>query len=347
MGYCFMTLEKIKNFNQLNGKYNHNYRKIDVINADAEKSGLNEELVKLDVYRDSDGVIVGKSYKEAFEERMKTLGYGEDKKIRSNAVYAFEVVTTFSREDQENVDLEKWKKDNVEWLRKEFNADPEKYGDNVLSVMYHADEPGNVHCHAIIVPIDDKGRLNSRYYVRSRQKMVELQDSYGKIMKSEHNLDRGIKNSKARHQDIKRYYTALNTTLEKELPPIIEKETAADYRNRVNELYKEASLKALALEDKNKRLKLETEQITKNAISETKKEFYEKYQKKADMFDELEREIGPIAEIKEKSRSYDYLVEGIATQSAEDKESIIKLVDNLILTGKDLKEKSKYQDKSK
>ncbi len=48
--------------------------------------------------------------------------------------------------------------------------------------------------------------------------MIELQDSYGKLMKQEHDLDRGIKYSKARHQDIKRYYTALNNTLTKELP---------------------------------------------------------------------------------------------------------------------------------
>ncbi len=73
---------------------------MDVLNADPEMSYLNEELVKLD----------DKTYVEAFNERMKTLGYGEDKKIRSNAVYAFEVVTTFSREDHEKIDLEEWKK---------------------------------------------------------------------------------------------------------------------------------------------------------------------------------------------------------------------------------------------
>lgn len=335
MGYCFMTLEKIKNTNQLNAKYKHNYRKIDVLNADPEKADLNEELVKLD----------GKTYEEVFNERMKKLGYGDDKKIRSNAVYAFEVVTTFSREDQEHVNLEEWKKNNVEWLRKEFNANPEKYGDNVVSVMYHADEPGNVHCHAIVIPIDDKGHLNSRYYVRSRQKMIELQDSYGKLMKQEHNLDRGIKNSKARHQDIKRYYTALNTTLAKELPLVQEQETANQYRLRANELYIDSNLKLMALEDKEKRLTLNSEQLIKNAVSETKKEFYEKYQVKADTLDEMERELGPVDEVKEKCKAYDHLIEGIAAQSEDDKEPIINLIDDLISIGKELKEKSKNQDR--
>lgn len=332
MGYSFMTLEKVKNYNQLKGKFVHNYRKIDVPNADPDKIDLNEELVQIN----------GKTYKEAFDERMKTLGYGNDKKIRSNAVYAFEVVTTFSREDQEHVNLEEWKKNNVDWLRKEFNADPEKYGDNVLSVMYHADEPGNVHCHAIVVPIDDKGNLNSRFYVRSRQRMIELQDSYGKLMKQEHNLNRGIHNSSARHQDIKRYYTALNATLDKELPFVKENETPEEFRTRANESYKDINLKVMALENKNQRLTMESEQLVKNAVSETKKKFYKKYKEKADTFDELEREIGPASEIKEKCKTYDYLIEGIANQ--EDKEPIIGLVDNLVSIGKESKTKSKGQE---
>ncbi len=54
----------------------------------------------------------------------------------------------------------------------------------------------------------------------------------------------------------------------------------------------------MALEDKIKQLKLNSEQLIKNAVSETKKEFYEKYQVKADTLDEMEREIGPLEEVK-------------------------------------------------
>ena len=79
---------------------------------------------------------------------MKELGYGTSKKIRSNAVLGFEVVTTFSREDADHMDCNKWKENNTKWLTETFNIDPEKYGNNVLSVVYHGDEPGNVHCHA-------------------------------------------------------------------------------------------------------------------------------------------------------------------------------------------------------
>lgn len=336
MGYSFMTLEKVKNMNQIIGKYKHNYREIDVLNADPTKKALNEELVGLD----------GKTYKEAFEERMASLGYGKDKRIRSNAVYGFEVVTTFSREEAEHMDFDKWKENNVKWLRQAFNANPEKYGDNVLSVVYHADEPGNVHCHAFIVPIDDKGNLNSRYYVQSRQKMIELQNSYGNLMKKEHNLERGIPHSKASHQDIKRYYTALNMTVARELPDVKEHESAMEYRKRVNELYKDVCLKIMGLEDQNRRLKLSQEQTVKNAVSAVKKEMYETYQEKSEHMDELEREFGSFTEVKEKCENYDNLIRGIAEAEEEQKNDFISIANTLIENGYKAREKEKKVEKS-
>lgn len=334
MGYSFMTIEKIKNPKQMMAKYKHNYREKEVLNADPEKQDLNEELVKLN----------GKTYNEMFEERTKSLGYGTSKNIRKNAVYGFEVVTTFSREDAETMDLEKWKQNNVEWLRSTFNANPEKYGDNVLSVMYHADEPGNVHCHAFIIPIDDKGNLNARYYVQNRTKMIALQNSYGKLMKKEHNLNRGVKNSKAKHQDIKRYYTALNMTLAKDLPLVNENETAADYRSRVNEIYKNASLKIMGLEDKLKRMTLEHTQLITNAVAEAKKELYDRFQEKANHMDELEREYGSYHEIKGKCENYDNLIIGVADEDQRD--DIVALLNQLIENGKRIKEKEnrKYNE---
>jgi len=57
----------------------------------------------------------------------------------------FEVVTTFSREKLNDVDIQKWKEDNVKWLKEAFNANSEKYGDNPESmqkagVLYATDQ---------------------------------------------------------------------------------------------------------------------------------------------------------------------------------------------------------------
>lgn len=257
MGYCFMSIEKVKEKGTMQRKYEHNYRTEYVPNADPDKKDSNEELVLLN----------GKTYSEAFDEKMKKLKK-YNPHIRKNAVLGLEVVTTFSREDRENIDLEQWKQDQVEWLRDTFNADIDKYGDNVISVMYHGDEAGNVHCHAMVIPIDDKGKLNASYYINGRAKMRSLQDSYGEKMSFQHGLRRGLKGSKAKHEDIKRYYTALNQALATEAPAVEKingrNETAEEYRTRVNEIIKDLNLKILSEQKKAQRLIDEMKTINMN-----------------------------------------------------------------------------------
>ena len=310
------------------GKYKHNYREMDVPNADPDLADKNEELVSLN----------GKTYKEAFEERMKGLGYLDGgKKIRSNAVMGFEVVTTFSREDKEKIDLEKWKENNVKWLKEAFNAKPELYGDNVLSVVYHGDEAGNVHCHAFVVPIDDKGHLNARYYVANRTKLINLQNSYGNLMKKEHNLQRGLPNSKARHKDIKRYYAALNAVLDKGLPEVRPDENANDYRKRINSMYVDLQLKNMSLEDKMKQEELRYSQRIQNAVSAAKKEVYDKNKPILKEADEIVREFGSMencAKMAEKVKNIDL---GMALM--DDPEEYQELLTRLENIGKEEKKK--------
>jgi len=250
MGYCFMTIEKVKTKGTMTRKYEHNYRIEPVPNADPNKSHLNDELVPLN----------GKTYIEAFEHRIKGLDYykmenGDGEKInhiRKNAVLGIEVVLTFSREEFQNVNIEQWKKDNVEWLRKTFNANPKKYGDNVLSAQFHGDENGNVHIHAFIVPIDDKGKLNASYYLDGRQKMITMQNSYGEAMKK-HHLERGLKGSVSKHQTIRHFYASLNQAVGKEAVKPEKNESIDHYYERVKEQFLMLNEKYLALELKYKR----------------------------------------------------------------------------------------------
>lgn len=131
MGYCFMDIKKIKSLNVMAAKYKHNYREIIVPNAIPELSGMNRELIPL-IGKDGNPV----DYNEAFKQKMESLEYYKDHKLRSNAVLAYEIVTTFSHEDTGKVDVEKWQEDNVKWLKDTFNLTPEN-GNCVLSVMYH------------------------------------------------------------------------------------------------------------------------------------------------------------------------------------------------------------------
>lgn len=225
MNYCILEIKKIHNLATLQKAHSHNYRTINVPNANPELANANRELVPL-----VNNAGLPCSYLEAFREKIKSLEYYKDHKIRKNNVRAIEVMTTFSRESRDTIDLEKWEQDNVEWLRSFFNKEPEKFGDNVISVQVHDDENGNIHCHAVIVPIDETGKLSADKYTGNRKKMRDMQDSYAKAMEP-YGLQRGVKKSSARHEDISKFYSRLNEKME--VPEIIPGETAIEFRNRM------------------------------------------------------------------------------------------------------------------
>lgn len=147
-----MKLEKIKTKAELLRRYQHNYRTVFVPNADATLTKNNEELISLQ----------GKNFVDAYNKKIKSLEYYNRHKPRKNATLGLEVLLTFSREDFGQFNIDDWKKENIEWLKNTFNKEAEKYGENVISAVYHADETGNVHIHAMVIPIDDKGKLNAQ-----------------------------------------------------------------------------------------------------------------------------------------------------------------------------------------
>lgn len=233
MAFSYMHISKIKNKPTINKAYEHNYRTMDVPNAVPALKGGNQELISLP-YKNGKQM----TYMQIWNERLNSLEhYSSGRNVRSNAVLALEVLTSFSREAGDTIDIEKWKEENTKWLTETFNACPEKYGNNVLSVMYHNDEIGNVHCHAFIQPIDNKGRLNASYYTDGREngisKFQYMQKTYTERMEPL-GLERGKVGSKAKHEDIQKFYADLNWAIGK--VPLPEKdELATDYYQRFQE----------------------------------------------------------------------------------------------------------------
>lgn len=223
-----MSFQKIKNLGTLTSKYNHNFRKVSVLNADYTKEHLNDVIKPMG--RNEDGTE--KTYVQAWNDRLKSLPYYQDHSPRKNAVLAVEVVTTFTKDS--DVDLKKWKQKNLEWLEKTFSKAPDGKS-NVLSMVYHADETGNVHCHAVIIPIDEKGKLNAREFLGGARKLADMQTDYANNMK-EFGLSRGLHGSVARHKDIQRYYAELNQNIE--YPSMKEGESFGDYFERVSDFFK-------------------------------------------------------------------------------------------------------------
>ena len=254
MSYCIMRISKIKSFDGQGGmgdRFRHNMRLYDVINADHAISYMNRQLIDLDAL----------DYEEAFYRNVREYEKaGIETKIRKNAILAFEVMLTYSR-DMENIDLDKWCDANIKWLNDTFNKDSlDKEHQNVISAVLHMDET-TPHIHAIVIPRDEAGNLNGTYYVENAEKMRALQTSYANYMK-DFSLQRGLEHSVSSRTAIKDFYASLDKVYKDELPKPLENESLEQYYERANQEYVNSHLNALGKELDLKR-QLEEEQ-TKN-----------------------------------------------------------------------------------
>ncbi|MBW4700026.1 MAG: plasmid recombination protein [Aphanocapsa lilacina HA4352-LM1] len=133
---------------------------------------------------------------------------------------------------------------NVEWLQR-------VYGDRVVSAVLHLDE-ATPHIQAHLVPLDTNGKLNCRALFGGRQKLQSLQDGYAAAMAPQ-GLERGVRNSQARHQEVRQYYTQVQTPpveVEVELPAVDGWRDRLDpqgYRQRAGQAVREQVAPVLAV----------------------------------------------------------------------------------------------------
>ncbi|MBY5949308.1 MobV family relaxase, partial [Photobacterium rosenbergii] len=182
-------------------------------------------------------------------------------KPRKNAVLAIEHVCTFSPEqtDRMSGQLDDWIEKNLEFFEKRYGKG------RVLQAVLHTDET-TPHLHVIVSPLEfdktphkgikdpekikefkGKWKLNAQKWLGSKNKLIEMQDEYANTMKP-FDLDRGIRNSKAKHKEINKFYSELNADLKKatkELEEIIESKPSVWNISKFAALVKE-KLMALA-----------------------------------------------------------------------------------------------------
>lgn len=241
--YAIMHIAKMKSPGAMVARYNHDYRIADVSNADKSKENQNEILI---------GTPNGKNYYEETKERIENLDYYQNHKVRKNAVLAYDIVLSYS--NASGIDVDEWKKDSVEWLEKTFNKAPDGKS-NVVSAVLHMDEihddpsqtfensHNSPHIHAVIVPIDENGKLNASRWTDGARAMAELQDSYAKQM-VELGLKRGVRNSSARHEDMRKMYGRFDEAMEN-IPKPRDGETAIDYYNRAKDEMQTAHVRSM------------------------------------------------------------------------------------------------------
>lgn len=249
MAYAIARIKKLKR-SSLGGSEAHTARQRETPNADRNKKNIR---------------FIGSQNSDETLDSLVIQKIGEQKrKIRPDAVYAVEILLTASPEYfrpdcptqagyYEADKVQAWLTASQQWLE-------ENYSDRIVRAELHLDE-ATPHIHAYFVPLDEQRQLRAKHFFDGRQKMRQFQDSYSAA--TEHlGLERGIKGSKAQHQDIKDFYSIVNAGIEpnSRLTQSQMQAFAAD-RDRAQTRKQELERTAKALAQENERLQQRIQEL--------------------------------------------------------------------------------------
>jgi len=202
MAFAILRVEKMNNMGSIGGKDSHELRQRETLNADPERESLNRQ-------------IIGTVALDDVKERLGKTGVS----IRKDSVLAIDVFATaspefFARNHPDDPACRAFQNNLVKFLHKEFGED------NVVSLRAHHDET-SPHWHATVVPIREKTikvgrqvkteRLETRLCAKDwlggdRHTLSKLQTRFANSMQ-DLGLQRGIIGSKAKHVEVKQFYT--------------------------------------------------------------------------------------------------------------------------------------------
>jgi len=186
---AILRFSKIKSMRDLRGALAHNLRVQNTPNANPARGHLNQIPQRMNTI-----------------EKCLTI-YGErlgKQAPRKNAIYAHEAVVTGSPDVINGMDenqLQQYFTDSLKWL-----CDLHGGKDRLVSAVIHRDET-TPHLQAVFIPIDDRGRLNSRSILGGhKNRLSELQTEFADRVGARYGLERGRKKSPARHQSLAEWY---------------------------------------------------------------------------------------------------------------------------------------------
>ena len=207
--FAILRVSKIKGWGKLRQVDGHNVRRDMPPNADPTRSAA---------------VLVGSGDAVAdVRARLKDAGI-DATRLRRNGVLAAELLLTASPEyfRPGRADAAgEWDPDRVAaWQAATLAHLRKQWGVNLVSAGLHLDET-TPHIWAIVVPVDEtprkrgpRVRLNAARWFDGRDKLASLQDAYGEAVSSL-GLERGVRGSKARHEDIRRCYATIHADAKK------------------------------------------------------------------------------------------------------------------------------------
>ena len=254
MAYAIARLKKLKRSN-IAGSASHVNRERETPNADPSLENIR---------------FIGSNNQEERLEDLVLAKIGEHeqkRKIRTDGVYCVELLLSASasyfRPDcprlagyYEQEKLDNWLEATHQWL-------VDEYGERIVRAELHLDE-ATPHIHAYFVPLDERGQLRCNHFFNGREKICSFQDSYYDTMRLI-GLERGIKGSRAQHQDIKDFYRIVESGQDLEVDDLNSEELkakAAD-RDRATRRKEEIEATAKALAQENELLQKRIQELEK------------------------------------------------------------------------------------
>lgn len=228
--YCIMRVKKLKADGNVSGAIMHAFRERDTPNADEKIENWSNLSV---VGEDGKKHIPANAYEKAMARYRDTL----PQKIGKGRVPCIELMITVSPEVMGRKDFNsvQYLNDCDTWARNVFGKG------NVFCVVHHKDETTH-HTSIFVVPKVLKTYkdghtdeiLAAKQWLGGREKMTKLQDDFFESVGKKHGLDRGRKGSKAKHQDIQKWYHKFNQFLDKlHIEPQRKNESVDEYFDRV------------------------------------------------------------------------------------------------------------------
>lgn len=210
--FCILRTAKLRTDGNVAGSISHALRARETPNADPKIENWTNFNKK-----GEDGIshIPDNVFDQAMARYRKTL----PKKIGKGRVPCIELLATVSPEvmARKDFDYVAYLNDFDHWVEDTFGKE------NVFLKVHHKDEK-TPHSSVFVVPkVTKKYKdghteevLAAKQWLGGREKLSKLQDDFFEKVGKKYGLERGIKNSKAKHQTQKKYYAKINQ-LEKEL----------------------------------------------------------------------------------------------------------------------------------
>jgi len=183
MNYAILRTAKLKTMGNIGSSLAHSYRTTETPNADPNLTPKNHH-----------SVATPEAVKKAIQDRLP-------EKRRSDAVLCIEYLITASPEwDGWGTRQEaEFFKRSAQWLMDKHGAE------NIAGISIHRD----ISTPHLVIPIDQKGKLNCKDFLGGRAKLNKMQTDFAKTV-ADLGLTRGKEGSKAKHTSIKEYYHDIN-----------------------------------------------------------------------------------------------------------------------------------------